>query len=394
MKILFSKKSGLWVEDKEAIEKLRNDYFGEIKNDKLFLFPEEALYLVAFRNFKVYDTNGMEINFNSLAAFYSKKDKNLFVKFNAYRDWRDRGLVIRRFNPAVKGKHEKKVTAVYPSGNIQLEPIKWEAVWYPYALFSIIEDKQSVELYERYWFGQYGVYKQKRGTMLKLNFLETIFLAKHFGLKVKNSETNKITSWRSILNSVVKKREYAKQLYEVYEDWRLRGYIVKTGFKFGSHFRIYFPGASPVKKDKWTHSKHVLHVFPKQERLLVSEWARAVRVAHGVKKTFILGIPEMKKEDYIYYEPHFLAYRRKKERNIWVRETPKDKPRYLLVALNEDEHIGGIELASLLKIAKDMGLVLVLSITDRETAVTYYMLKKIILPDSKFEYYEIEWMKP
>ena len=79
---------------------------------------------------------------------------------------------------------------------------------------------------------------------------------------------------------------------------------------------------------------------------------------------------------------------------MWVRETPKDKPRYLLVALSEDEHIGGVELASLLNKANRLGLELILSITDRETSITYYILKKVQLSGSKYEYYEIEWMKP
>jgi tRNA splicing endonuclease len=184
----------------------------------------------------------------------------------------------------------------------------------------------------------------------------------------------------------------------VYEDWRLNGYIIKTGFKFGSHFRIYFPGASPskenIKKGKWIHSRHVLHVFPKEQKLLISEWARAVRVAHSVKKTFLLSIPELKPEDYVDYPADFLAYRRKKSKGIWVREEPNDKPRYLLIAVAEDEHIGGVDLASLLNKANKMGLSLLLSITDRETAITYYVLNKINLPNSKNEYYEIEWMKP
>ena len=60
----------------------------------------------------------------------------------------------------------------------------------------------------------------------------------------------------------------------------------------------------------------------------------------------------------------------------------------------EDEHIGGVELASLLMKASDLGLDLLLSITDRETAITYYVLNKVNLPGSKNEYYEIEWMKP
>jgi hypothetical protein len=41
-----------------------------------------------------------------------------------------------------------------------------------------------------------------------------------------------------------------------------------------------------------------------------------------------------------------------------------------------------------------MNLNLILSITDRETAITYYVLNKIRLQGAKYDYYEIEWMRP
>ena len=53
-----------------------------------------------------------------------------------------------------------------------------------------------------------------------------------------------------------------------------------------------------------------------------------------------------------------------------------------------------VEDASLLKMAQTLGLELLLSISDRETAITYYVLKRVVLPGSGYEYYEIEWMKP
>ncbi len=391
-------KVGLWAETDEGIQKLHQNFFGELREKKVFLYPEEALYAINFLN-ATCTRDGNPVTFNDVASFYVKEDPRLIIKYNAYRDWRDRGLIVRRLDK--KKTRRKPKFKKYPSSEFTPLKYKVKTVWYSASLFSIIEDQTAAsELFNRYWFGQYGVYRQERGHLLKLDFLETIFLAKHMALKVIDAETGKPLTYKKILNHVVKKREYAKRLYEVYEDWRLRGYIVKTGFKFGSHFRIYFPGAAPTKgratrsNEQWMHSKHVLHVFPKDEKMLISEWARAVRVAHGVKKTFLLSIPKLKREDYVDYPSDFIAWRRKKEGKNWLRETPKDKPRYLLVPVSEDEHIGGVELASLLMKASDMGLSLILSITDRETAITYYILNKIILPDSKNEYYEIEWMKP
>ena len=392
MEITFDK--GLWVEDPEDVEKLSRDFFGDRVGKKITLLPEEALYLILFRNAIVKDIKGKELDFNEVASRFDKENR-LFIRYNAYRDWRDRGLIIRRMNPSMISKHTKKNYKKYPSGKAKKENLKAKAYWYDDSMFSVLEDDSLGKyLFEEYWIGQYGIYKQDRGNQSKLSSFETIYLAKHFGLEIIDSHSGKKITAGRLLKNLDKRREYFKQLYEIYEDWRMKGYVVKTGFKFGSHFRIYFPGASPTKSGQWIHSKHVLHVFPKEQKLLISEWSRAVRVAHGVRKTFILGIPELAKKDIIDYPSDFMAYRRVKQHGIFVRETPKDKPRYLLAAVGEDELIGGIELASLLEKAKDMGLNLLLSITDRETSITYYVLKKIVLPNSKYDYYEIEWFKP
>jgi len=400
LELRYEPKKGIWAEQEETFQKLRNNFFGDWdrKEKKLFLKIEEALYLINFQNAVCYGADSKQIGFNELAAHFSVKQPRFFIDYNSFRDWRDRGLIARRFEEGVRGTKKEKSKKKYPSRPAKPKKIKATAYWYPKSQFSVIDDENSgMKLFGEHWFGQLGIYKQERGTLLKLNFLETIFLARHSGLKLIDSETGKKITDTDVLRQVRKEREYTKQLYEVYEEWRLNGYIVKTGFKFGSHFRIYFPGASPLKSDKWIHSRHVLHIFPKQQKLLISEWARVVRVAHSVKKTFLLSIPKLKKDEFMDYPADFVAYRRKKEKNGWVRETPKDSPRYLLTAVGEDEHIGGIELASLLKKAESLGLELLLSISDRETSITYYLLKKIVIKNaqkSKNEYYEIEWMKP
>ncbi len=393
MEIHFDPKQGIWADDDETTEKLRKNCFGKPKGKKVWLEIEEALYLITFQNASCWLKKN-QIGFNDLASYFAKKDKRLFIKYNAYRDWRDRGLVIKRLDDAEVMKKKVKWKS-YPAEPLKVKKLKAVVYWYPDSLFSVLEDDVlGKQLFDDHWFGQFGIYKQDRGGLLKLSFLETIFLAKHFGLRVVNIETGKDIKPEQILDQVQKERKYTGRLYDVYEDWRLKGYVVKTGFKFGSHFRIYFPGASPSKGDKWIHSRHVLHVFPKEEKLLISEWARAVRVAHGVKKTFLLSVPDLKEKDYVDYPSDFVAYRRKKVGQNWIRETTDDKPRYLLVNVSEDEHIGGVELASILAKAENMGLSVLLSITDRETSITYYVLNKIRLPGSSYEYYEIEWMKP
>ncbi len=70
--------------------------------------------------------------------------------------------------------------------------------------------------------------------------------------------------------------------YVVYEDLREKGLIVKTGFKFGSHFRVY-------KAINQKHSSYLIHVLPEEHVFSMHELSRAVRLAHGVKKRMILA---------------------------------------------------------------------------------------------------------
>jgi tRNA splicing endonuclease len=217
---------------------------------------------------------------------------------------------------------------------------------------------------------------------------------RHGGLRLQNAEE------AAVIRAARRQHKDFLQLYEVYEDWRLRGFVLKTGFKFGTHFRLYFPGASPSREGKeWIHSKHVVHCFPRASKLLISEWARAIRVAHSVKKTFVLAIPgEARKKKKAAAPPadlhttlDFLLYHRQ---HGGIENPKTGKPKYLMFSLSEEEYIGGEELADAIAQCKKIGLELLLAICDRETSVTYYAVKRIEVPGSKSEYYEIEWEQP
>ena len=376
-------KKRIIVSDQSSKDLLKKGNFGYEKDKELMLYPEEALYLLDVRNAEC-TSSGKKITFSEMAQLFSN-EKRLLTKFFAYKDWRDRGLTVKM--PDFECiQADKTSIKKYPSSSLQLSGHKASGNFYPNDLLSIVEgEKEGKALYENFWFGQYGSYKAAdRGILNKLDIYETIFLIENKALKIKGFGRNDVMSF------ALNRRKYFAKLYSVYSDWRKKGYVIKTGFKFGTHFRIYFPGARPVNEgNTWVHSKHVLHIFPKEDKLIISEWARAIRVAHSVRKTFILAIPgrQSKKKmeiDYILY------HRRGGEA-----ENPKDNPpKYAMLALNEENYIGGKELASALEEAKSRRLELVVAIVDRETAVTYYKVRQIELHGSSNDYYEIDWMQP
>ena len=394
LELLFNeKKKRIRLRSKDEMESLTRTYYGKIENGELFLSPEEAMYLIDIRNARMFDEAGNELSFNDVSErllrdLKEKEKKKFLTRYHTYKDWRERGLIIRPIEEAEE-RYKRNPVVKYPSKEFVPEKYNLDGVFFDDSMLTVSDNEIGKEIYEKYWIGQYGSYKAAgRGKLLKLDPFETFFMMKYSGLKIRNKTESEIIR-------VFEKSEYHRALYDVYEDWRLRGFILKTGFKFGTHFRVYFPGAAPSatgkgKKSEWAHSKHVIHVFPRPKRMIIAEWARAIRVAHSVRKTFILAIPgEVTKKTKVKLD--YLLYHRKKD-GI---ETPKtDEPSYVMLSLNEDEEIGGAELADTIEKGKDLGLDVMLAIADRETAVTYYHVKRIDIPGSKYKYYEMEWSQP
>lgn len=383
------KKRSLVVKEPSDVSSLQNGFYGQMKKGVIYLSPEEALYVMDIRNGRCYDEAGNEHHFNEVASLFLK-NKKLLARYLTYKDYRDKGLIPRPVAEA-QGSYGRTVLKKYASSDFRLDSFAFDGLFFPNDLLTLVDDEAvGKELYERYWIGQFGTYKAAhRGRISKYDIYETIFLLKHGSLHLKNVKLSDVEK------AAHKRINFFNDMYLVYEDWRRRGYVIKTGFKFGTHFRLYFPGASPVRsEDEWMHSKHVIHVFPRKNKLIISEWARAIRVAHSVKKTFILAIPGKKSPIKLNQKKprlDFLLYHRKSG-GI---ETPKDgSPKYLMYSLTEDEYIGGEELAEALAECKHFGLEMLMAIGDRESSVTYYVIKEIELPGSEYEYYEIEWVQP
>jgi tRNA-intron endonuclease len=67
----------------------------------------------------------------------------------------------------------------------------------------------------------------------------------------------------------------------VYQDLRNRGYVPKTGYKFGHHFRVY--------SGQKVHSEMLVHAVARGVRPPMSSISRSVRLAHSVKKKMLFG---------------------------------------------------------------------------------------------------------
>lgn len=121
------------------------------------------------------------------------------------------------------------------------------------------------------------------GSSLQLSLLETAFLLKRNAVEVRNSKTGRKIGLGRLIEEAAKVQPDFKLRLRVYENLKERGIIVKTGFKYGSHFRAY--KGYPDKH----HARYLVHSLPSGYKGMWPEISRAVRLAHGVKKEIVFG---------------------------------------------------------------------------------------------------------
>ena len=93
------------------------------------------------------------------------------------------------------------------------------------------------------------------------------------------------------------------QKYTVYHDLRNRGFIVKSGFKFGTHFRVYDRGVNPYKegsKETKEHTKYNVHAVPENHTMSYQEWSRYVRLSQNIRAKALLAVVD-EEGDATYY---------------------------------------------------------------------------------------------
>ena len=94
-----------------------------------------------------------------------------------------------------------------------------------------------------------------------------------------------------------------REKYSAYSDLRERGLIVKTGFKFGAHFRVYERGVNPYKEDKGRkeHTKFIVHAVRENKEMSFQEMSRAVRLASNIRAKMLWAVVDSEK-DVTYYK--------------------------------------------------------------------------------------------
>lgn len=128
--------------------------------------------------------------------------------------------------------------------------------------------------------------KPLTGGRLQLSPVEALFLLDKEKLRVIDDESKEELSFEELSSKLAE--EYSELLlkYRTYKDLRSRGLVVKTGLKYGAHFRVYERGEVPGSG----HSPYLVHAISENSELTPQELARAVRLAHSVRKKMIFAV--------------------------------------------------------------------------------------------------------
>ena len=154
----------------------------------------------------------------------------------------------------------------------------------------LVEDPKAKAFYDKSMFGK--IVEER----LELSIEEALFLAEKKKITITNKK-GEPQNLQKILEKAEKQTPGFWTKYTVFRDMRTRGYIVKTGLKYGSDYRVYERGGRPGK----THAKWLMYCVNEKESYAWHKFAAMNRVAHSVKKNLIIAIVD-DESSITYYE--------------------------------------------------------------------------------------------
>ncbi len=318
---------------KQGIDELYNtSFYGRPKGDSLILSLTESAYLMYMGKITV-ESGGNVLDFKEFFLIASNLMKNFELFYAVYKDLRERGYYVQ---PSVTGFR------VYPRGG---RPGKMPAEYYVFVIsermplllsdlmehlgtvnnlkkrlvLAIVDEESDVTHYEVRTITQSGgsVLKfdasiavatlledrcmvwepdaskslHERGFFgkpvdeghLQLSLVESGYLLNRGVLDIENRDHEKLTF--AEFSGIATKIESDFMIkYRVYEKLRSSGLVPKTGFKFGTHFRVY------RSFDSMSHSDYLVHAISHDHVFSLQRVSRSVRLANSVKKEMIYAV--------------------------------------------------------------------------------------------------------
>ena len=305
---------------KDGISLYEQGGYGRKEGGGLVLAPHETLYLLSRGKISVGD-----YDFDTLLTIFARQS-NLIRSYLVYRDIRERGYAVQTgphdFRVFRRGQRPGKGESLYLVRVVsERDPIHFqdlirevttahnlrklyvlavvddedEITYYEVKLHTLVEITGEPEYphicgviigktviarippgsaFEQSWLGS-----RLDDTRVLFSPLETWYLQSGGVLSVEEGE-NVLPKEEFFRRACDSDREFAQKTV-VYTSLRQLGYIPKTGYKFGHHFRVY--------SGQKVHSEMLVHAVEQDSALPMSTVSRSVRLAHSVKKKMLFA---------------------------------------------------------------------------------------------------------
>jgi len=288
----------------------------------------EATYLVESKRLKVF-RDGEELSFEDIFGYSSSNYDDFDIRYMVYRELRGRGMVVKAesgsFDLSVfpRGKTMSNSRPVYLvravserasfdislfSGELDQTENKGKTL-----LYGVVDEEGDVLYYrmsrcnpqgkvfpprtqrvsgqlirdrvfvfdpnDAMLIYENGFYGKVIENVLQMSILEACFLMRRRQLSV-TSEGRRLDADELMEIGRTSQEEFDLR-FKAYADSRSRGLVVKTGLKYGTHFRAYEGSPDNV------HARYLMHSVDTSNRAMWPEISRAVRLSTGVKKEFL-----------------------------------------------------------------------------------------------------------
>ncbi len=131
--------------------------------------------------------------------------------------------------------------------------------------------------------GRVLAYGSRIGDRLELSLLESAYLASTGQLTLRDAKSGRAVPLERLIERARRLDPGFSERLAAYRDLRARQIVVKTGFKYGAHFRAY------PRNPEHAHARYLIQAVPESHRARWPTVAGGVRVAQGVRKEFLMA---------------------------------------------------------------------------------------------------------
>ncbi|HIH09531.1 MAG TPA: tRNA-intron lyase [Candidatus Diapherotrites archaeon] len=127
---------------------------------------------------------------------------------------------------------------------------------------------------------------------LVFDLFEALYLQEKEKFAIADSKSGNAVLEEDLIKYSSKKVKNFYLKYQVFRDLRGRGFVVKTGFKFGFDFRVYPRGKKPGE----AHSQWCINVTAQDDKYNFIELSRMVRLAGNLKTKLLNAVVDSENE--------------------------------------------------------------------------------------------------